>query len=580
MKMVLANAEEPFVLRKNQLIRTKNLTTVTRRPRIISVSAIGGAYLWELELSIGIHNGEEVVHLNVPPPLASMDGMVAAISGSGMPVVYPPALSSTSIADLSPFSPWYKLDEVNSQFKVSYNPHHDVFCWVFSPDCIGSSLRPNASREEQLNVNGVMVCWKLSELPLHAEWPPPLLSPHCVFQLPRTKNGSVASDMVTGPGLLLNHQVLSTVYVTSSDELIVLDADFKERGQSIHLESRVSMLADLKSFECIDKRGFTCFSIAASFNIDCPLIAIGTQYGVLFSSLTRGKPQVSSEQVPAEHHASLSSVHRISDISFEQMWSVSGQRQSLLAERVKELECRNNELEFQLDSLIQEAHDTFSDKEWSGLPCHSNGVLETELGAALVTIERLENEVKFKNESCEALESKVEALEANLEKVNQELVQERQTHQATLLKRAAAEDTMVAASVKEADCRQICLQEDCNCRRDKIEEIVDDADICNDRKGLGLDVNLQIELANANEYITRLEEEIAVKDNELREASRKAVEYAQRQSELIANVEAQDLALESLVRLLELQRVKYEENTAAQHDEYNFVKGRMANQAD
>jgi hypothetical protein len=284
------------------------------------------------------------------------------------------------------------------------------------------------------------------------------------------------------------------------------------------------MLKDLKTFASNDKRGFTCFGVAVSSIIDGPMIAIGTQFGVLIATITRESLYVLSEKELVKHCASSSSVNRFSDISFEQNWSYNEQRPTLLAERVHELECRNKELEFQLDEMIQEAHDTFSDKEFNGLQSHLHDVLETELGTALVTIARLENEVREKNDSCEALESKISVLEADLARGNEELVKERHINQATMRKLAAAEE-------------------------------------------IGLAVGMQNELSNAKECITRLESEMKLKDSELREANRRAVEYSHNHSELIANVEAQDLALESLVHLLELQRDKYETNYTSQHDE-------------
>ena len=585
-KMVLANkvvgtncdAVAPFVLRNNH-VRHPN-TTIVRRPRIISVSATGDAYLLELEL-LDLDNDGEVVKLNVPPPLARMDGLVAAVSGSGMPVVYPPALSSTSIASLSPFSGWELMDEVNSQFEVSYDPQHDVFCWVFSPDCIGKSLKPQSSREEKLNMNAVMVCWKFAELPFDKGWPPPLLPPHCVVQLPRTRNGRVSTNMVAGPGFI-NHQCLTTFYVTSSYELIVVTADLKGRDESIHLQSRVSMLADLNKIASNDKRGFTCFSVAASSNINRPVIAIGTQYGVLFGAIAREKP---IEKELEQHHASPSSVHRFSDITFEQNWSFSEQRQSLLAERIHELECRNKELEFQLDEMIQEAHDTFSDMECSVLQSHLHDVLETELGTALTTIEQLENDFQLKDESCEALERKVEELEANLGRVHQDLVQERQIHQTTMQKLVAAEE-VAAVSEKEAAFRRrtmALLQEECDDLRREIVELIDDSDICNGPRVVGLTGNVQNELSIAKEaeeslrkHIIHLEEEMKAKDNELKLARQHAEEYSQKHNELLVNVEAQELALESLVNLLDRQRIEYEKKDAARHEEISLLREQLS----
>lgn len=118
-----------------------------------------------------------------------------------------------------------------------------------------------------------MVCWRFAELTFDKGWPPPLLPPHCVVQLPRTRNGRVSTNMVAGPGFI-NHQCLTTFYVTSSDELMVVKADLKGRDEPIHLQSRVSMLTDLNKIASNDKRGFTCVSVAASSNINRPFVAI------------------------------------------------------------------------------------------------------------------------------------------------------------------------------------------------------------------------------------------------------------------------------------------------------------------
>ena len=109
MKLLSANkvepnnvVEVPLVLKKH-MKRSRNYPNVptTRRSRIISVSATGDAYLWEVETLIDLNNDGGVLRLNVLPPLVSIDGMVAAVSGKGMPVKYPPALSFPSIATLS-----------------------------------------------------------------------------------------------------------------------------------------------------------------------------------------------------------------------------------------------------------------------------------------------------------------------------------------------------------------------------------------------------------------------------------------------------------------------------------------------
>jgi hypothetical protein len=66
------------------------------------------------------------------------------------------------------------------------------------------------------------------------------------------------------------------------------------------------------------------------------------------------------------------------------------------------------------------------------------------------------------------------------------------------------------------------------------------------------------------------------KDNDLKLAKQHAVEYSQKNNELLANVEAQELALESLVNLLDRQRIEYEKKDAARHEEIILLREQLS----
>ena len=80
--------------------------------------------------------------------------LVAATASPGLKSL-PPPLSPSSRVNLSPCSSWEQTDLLHEQFSISYDAHHDNLCFVFSPDCIGTSLNPHATRNERLDGNGV-----------------------------------------------------------------------------------------------------------------------------------------------------------------------------------------------------------------------------------------------------------------------------------------------------------------------------------------------------------------------------------------------------------------------------------------
>lgn len=113
------------VMNANAIIDSGDVTPQTVTPKIICACASGVAYLWELDLSVDVMTGE-IVYFNIPPPTACFDGMVAAVSGKGLPVVRHPSLSPSSIASLSPASSWEHTDTINAQFEIAYDPHRDI----------------------------------------------------------------------------------------------------------------------------------------------------------------------------------------------------------------------------------------------------------------------------------------------------------------------------------------------------------------------------------------------------------------------------------------------------------------------
>ncbi len=62
---------------------------------------------------------------------------------------------------------------MNSQFEVSYDPYHNVLCWDFSPDCVGSSLKRYTSCEDKLDMNGALMVFNLDDIPQTKFIPPP-----------------------------------------------------------------------------------------------------------------------------------------------------------------------------------------------------------------------------------------------------------------------------------------------------------------------------------------------------------------------------------------------------------------------
>mmetsp|Transcript_36173 Transcript_36173/g.76024 ORF Transcript_36173/g.76024 Transcript_36173/m.76024 type:complete len:688 (-) Transcript_36173:33-2096(-) len=567
----------------------------TTLPRLVSVCATGVAYLWELNLSIDLDNGE-VLYFDIPPPLASFDGLVAAVSGKwGIPVKYPPTLSPTSISTLSSCSSWDQTDEVNAQFDVSFDPQRNLLCWVFSPDCIGSSLAPHAPREDRLNMNALLVCWALSNLP-RPEWPPPILPPRCVVQLDRTADGKVSSEMaLAGICGVLSKSHLATIYVTSATELMGSITDFEKQRDSVQLESNTMALVDLKTLNYGQ-----CYTIAVS-RLHPSLIAIGTQYGILFMELAKldyAREHLFSMQEDSTAQNDKPSIVLSPSDSHSDNAEIS-KRQHMYATKIRELEFRNKELECQLDDLI-EASAASLENERNELHARVKGLLEQhanfcdvkemQLSAALSKAETLENELLLKNDSCQALESQIDMLRGDLEDSKKEMAQKLDTVEGTnqnMEKEVAAISALLSAAQEECDGLRRQLEETKSLDEDRRSER--DSRLTQGDYSMVADTpeTLRKELLSAKEteeslrnYIALLEEDKETMDKELEDARQQTEKYAEKCDELTTNlgsdVKEQKLAIDSLVGLLEHQRQDHERDTADQHDEIRFLKKELS----
>ncbi len=298
-KMVNANPNPTVVQQQQQ--------QSYRRPRIVSACVSANAYVWELDISIDLPTGE-IYHFDIPPPVACLDGMVAAVSARGVPVTYPPPLSPTTRATLSPCSSWDQTDLLHEQFQISYDAHQDMLCFVFSPDCIGTSLNPHATRHERLDLNGALAFWNLSNLPVKA-WPPPSVAPLAVTSLPRTKHGRVTSDLVL-PGYyfccsdgIIPSSLLITLYATTANEIAAAITRLKDDTTTDCVQKGVStaVLTDLSTLQLVDghhhpQNGFECHSLTFSSS-DPTIIALGTQHGTLLARVTEDRNATSSPSV-------------------------------------------------------------------------------------------------------------------------------------------------------------------------------------------------------------------------------------------------------------------------------------------
>ncbi|KAL9180756.1 hypothetical protein ACHAXT_011209 [Thalassiosira profunda] len=513
----------------------------TTLPRIISVCATGVAYLWELDLSIDLDNGE-VICFSVPPPLASFDGLVAAVSWKGIPVRYPPSLSPTSLATLSPCSSWEQTDEVNSQFEVSFDQSRNVLHWVFSPDCIGATLVPHATHDERLDMNGALVSWDLSALP-RQEWPPSALPPHFVAQIPRREGGRVSCDKIV-PGIqgVLPDSQLATLCMTSTHMLLAAVMDLTERRDCVQLDTDAFALTNLTTLHCGHHgfvRGFECHAVSVS-NASPPAMAVGTQHGVLLGSLSG----VSERKQPPDQ---ATAIHRTQPLSYAGR-GASMPQQQLDANMLHALEYRNKELERQHER--SKASKAMTDKELIVLQSESKGLHE-RLGSTEAKIKSLENYLLLKEKTVQSRESEVEALKSDLESAEEK---------ATVWERTARAQAGAL----------IALQKDYNSLQEQIDRM-QTSDTA--QKELATAQETEVSLRN---YIALLEEDKAIIDKDLDEARQQVEDCEELKASLRADVREQKNAIDSLVDLLEKQKQTHTKEIAGRDEEIDSLRKQLS----
>ena len=619
------------VINANPIIDSGDVTPQTVTPKIICACASGVAYLWELDLSVDVMTGE-ILYFNIPPPIASFDGMVAAVSGKGLPVVHHPSLSPTSIASLSPSSSWEHTDTINSQFEVAYDPHRDIMFWTFSPDCVGASLLRHASREERLNSNGSLVAWNLSKLPPSA-WPPPVATPCCVVPMLRTEKGRVISSMVV-PGILhgiVPNSIFSTIYVTSCGEVVAALTDMSTQYDAVQRDVYSTILSDLNELRLGD-----VYSVTAS-RMQPSMVAMGTQYGVLlakiFESDSSRSSQLTTLSTINEESSVLFSVadhtvHRplkcmddsvTSSSAFDaDGWSIDPSQTSKqtllnsdrvtdlneLKARLSELENRNTQLENELEQTLtkSEASTQVSEQRESELRAQMTSILceqqsfcdstKHELQCALRSIECLQSALEAKEKSCAEMEVDMKSLRTELETVRLELQEDENVIQNTPPQLADASKAIEILEMRLASKNRYCetLQEEINslkaandqmkCHKESGSEIVRDSvstEVMTDDASAMFDKELS-ELREKEEYLRNyvelLEQDKVHLDKEIDGYKQKCDRHEREKSELRNTIAEQKESLNSLLDLLDKREREYEDKMTMCNEQISVIESK------
>ena len=606
------------VMNVNPIIHSGDVTPQTIMPKIVTACASGVAYVWELDLSIDVMSGE-IFFINIPPPIASFDGMVAAVSGKGVPVMYHPSLSPTSIASLSPCSSWEQTDMINSQFDLSFDPQRNIMFWTFSPDCVAVSLLRHASREERLNTNGSLVAWDLNNLP-QSDWPPPVAIPCCVMPLMRTEKGRILSSMVL-PGILNNITapfMLSTVYVTSSGEIVTAITDMTTQRNSVQRDVLSLILSDLDELRFGD-----IYSITAS-RMQPSLIAMGTQYGVLLTQIHETDNYESqlmtideetsvlfsvADQTQSTYHTGQKSMYVSSDFTTS-TFGLEGcsvnplkkNKQTLhdtdrvtnveeLKARLVELETRNGQLENDLEGTVtrSEASSQLSENRERELRAQMTSILEQqqqfcdatkdELQSALKSIETLQAALEAKEKSCATLENDLGTLRHEFDSVKSKLEQEESMAHDTpsqaveiLEKQLASKDQVCKNLQDEINSLKLVHDKEQRSNEARIEEL-ECALASTERSSVmshETSESLENELAELKEkeeslrdYVELLEKDKAQLDEELDLAKQKFDSYEKAKRDQQVFIKEQKETIDSLVDLLDKREQDHEAKNAS-----------------
>ncbi|KAL7514397.1 hypothetical protein ACHAXN_011780 [Cyclotella atomus] len=621
------------VMNTNPIIDSGDVTPQTITPKICCACASGVAYLWELDLSIDVMTGE-ILYFNIPPPVASFDGIVAAVSGKGLPVVHHPSLSPTSIASLSPNSSWEHTDTVNSQFEIAYDPHRNIMFWTFSPDCVGASLLRHASREERLNSNGSLVAWNLSKLP-PTSWPPPVHAPCFVVPILRTPKGRVLPSMVV-PGILnglIHSNIFISVYITSCGEIVTALVDLTTQHDSVQRDVCSIILSDVNELRLGD-----VYSVTAS-RMQPSMIALGTNYGVLLARVFESdnisrNSQMTTLTTINEESSVLSSIaeqtaHRPPDDSVTASsafdvdgWSVDPSMTSKqplhnsdrldnlqdLKAKLSELESRNSQLEHELEEQLtkSEVSTNISEQRESDLRAQMTSILveqqsfcdstKHELQCALKSIECLQLALEEKEKSCAEMELDMDALRTELESTRLKLQQDEimtqnlppqitDTSKAIeiLEMRLASKNRYCETLQDEIDALKLANEEERKYRKERAAEIVSDL-ISTERTTVTSDENSELmenELSDLKEkeqslrtYVDLLEQDKAQLDRELDEYKQKCDHFEREKGELKTTINEQKESISSLVDLLDKREREHENMMSRCNEQVSVIESK------
>lgn len=617
------------VMNANPIIDSGDVTPQTITPRIVCACASGVAYLWELDLSVDVMTGE-ILYFNIPPPIASFDGMVAAVSGKGLPVVHHPSLSPASIASLSPSSSWEHTDTINAQFETAYDPHRDVMFWTFSPDCVGASLMRHASREERLNSNGSLVAWDLAKLP-PSQWPPPVAIPCFVVPLLKTEKGRVLSSM-TVPGILngmLPRQIFSTVYITSCGEIATAVVDTSTQHASVQRDVCSIILSDVSELRLGD-----IYSVTAS-RMQPSMVAMGTQYGVLLARVFESDGTRSSQMT------ALSTINEESSVLFsvaEQTvyrplksmddsvtnssafdvdgWSIdpsTTRKQPLhssdridnineLKTRLSELESRNSQLEHELEETLtrSEVSTQISEQRDSELRAQMTSILEQQqsfcdstkhdLQCALKTIECLKSALDTKEQACAEMELDVETLRYELESIRLKLQQDEDLIQNTpphlsdaskaieiLEMRLSSKNRYCETLQDEINTLKMANEEEKKCNDERAAEIVNDLVSMGRSTETTSNEHLKImekEISDLKEYVELLEQDKAQLDKDLDGYKQKCDGFDEEKKELQTTINEQKESLHSLLDLMDKRERESEEKMTRYSEQVSILESK------
>ena len=447
------------------------------------------------------------------------------------------------------------------------------------------------------------MAWNLSKLP-PKQWPPPVATPCCVVPMLRTETGRVTSNMVV-PGILngtVPNSVISTVYVTSSCEIVTAVMDMKAKMTSVQRKVCSIVLSDLKEMKLGD-----VYSVTAS-RMQPSLIAMGTKYGVLIGKIYRSDGSKSKQLTTISEESDGSVTTRSTDLD---IWSLDPSHKQLLLDgdrithpnelhaRLSELKNKNRQLESELEETFSKSQASMkvSEQKESELRAQMTTILEVsyvaiplcfwvslshsytleiqqqqqfcdstkdELQTALKSIESLQSALEAKEESCAEMEDIMESLREELGTIKSKLQGNEDNIENTQPHVAEAGKAIEILEMRLASKNQYCetLQQEINTLKlakkggeDFDEAVIDDASQIFDKEVEELREKEQ----SLRNYVSLLEEDKAQLDKELEGYKQRFDNFDDEKKELQTTINEQTETLKNLMDLLDTREKEHEE---------------------